>query len=153
MNRSVTHKIVYEPQLRSSPYNILWVTSRSINCHMALSTMNYLLNIIWHKFFSNMPCDIYINNFYNFLVKYVIYWVILQNCFFYQSWYRWNSAKLELNTNQSINQSINFFSVLILSKSSYFELSTNLTFFFQISNCLLWLGKMIFNTNNFHFKV
>ena len=27
------------------PCNILWVTSRSINCHMALSVMNYLLNI------------------------------------------------------------------------------------------------------------
>ena len=28
-----------------SPYNILWVTDRSINCHMALSAMNYLYNI------------------------------------------------------------------------------------------------------------
>ena len=28
------------------PYNILWVTSRSIKCHMTLSTMNYLLNIV-----------------------------------------------------------------------------------------------------------
>ena len=44
MDQSVTHKIVYEPQLRFGPYNILWVTSRSINCHMALSIMNYLLN-------------------------------------------------------------------------------------------------------------
>ena len=26
------------------PYNILWVSSWSINCHMALSAMNYLLN-------------------------------------------------------------------------------------------------------------
>ena len=43
MNRSVTHKIVYGPQLRFDPYNILWVTSRSIN--MALSGMNYLLII------------------------------------------------------------------------------------------------------------
>jgi alpha-amylase/alpha-mannosidase (GH57 family) len=32
--------------LRFGPYNILWVTSRSINRHMALSTMNYLLNIM-----------------------------------------------------------------------------------------------------------
>ena len=43
---SFTHKIVYEPQLRFGPYNILWVTSRSINCHMALSAMNYLINIL-----------------------------------------------------------------------------------------------------------
>jgi hypothetical protein len=40
-----THKIVYGPQLRFGPYNILWVTSRSINYHMARSAMNYLLNI------------------------------------------------------------------------------------------------------------
>jgi hypothetical protein len=26
------------------PYTIVWVTSRSIHCHMALSTMNYLIN-------------------------------------------------------------------------------------------------------------
>ena len=45
MDRPVTHKIVYGPQLRFGPYNILWVTSRSINCHMTLSAMNYLLNI------------------------------------------------------------------------------------------------------------
>jgi hypothetical protein len=44
MDRSVTHKIVYGPQLRFSSYNILWVTSRSINCHMALSAMNYFIN-------------------------------------------------------------------------------------------------------------
>ena len=43
MDRAVTHTIVYGPQLRSGPYNILWVTSRSINFHMALSAMNYLL--------------------------------------------------------------------------------------------------------------
>jgi hypothetical protein len=30
--------------LRFGPYNILWVTSRSINCHIALRAMNYLLN-------------------------------------------------------------------------------------------------------------
>ena len=45
MDRSVTHKIVYGPQFRFGPYYILWVTSRSINCHMTLSAMNYLLNI------------------------------------------------------------------------------------------------------------
>ena len=44
MDRSVTHKIVYGPQLRFGPYNTFWVTSRFINCHMALSAMNYLLN-------------------------------------------------------------------------------------------------------------
>jgi hypothetical protein len=42
---SITHKIVYGPQLRFGPYIILWVISRSINCHMALSAMNYLINI------------------------------------------------------------------------------------------------------------
>ena len=46
MDRSVTHKIVYAPQICFGPYNILWVTSRSMNCHMALSAMNYLLNTI-----------------------------------------------------------------------------------------------------------
>jgi hypothetical protein len=50
MDRSVTHKIVYGPQLRFGPYNILWVTSRSINCHMALSAMKYLLNIGCERF-------------------------------------------------------------------------------------------------------
>jgi hypothetical protein len=44
MDWSVTHKIVYGPQLRFGPYNTFWVASRSINCHMALSAMNYLLN-------------------------------------------------------------------------------------------------------------
>ena len=45
MNWSVTHKILYGPQLRFGPYYNLWVTDRSTNCHMALSTMNYLYNI------------------------------------------------------------------------------------------------------------
>jgi hypothetical protein len=45
MDRSVTHKIVYGPQLRVGPYDSLWVTSRSIDCHMALCAMNYLLNM------------------------------------------------------------------------------------------------------------
>jgi len=56
MDRSVTHKIVYGPQLCFGAYNILWVTSRSINYHMALSAMNYLIsfvvialkNWVWH---------------------------------------------------------------------------------------------------------
>ena len=47
---SVTHKIIYGPQLRFGPYNILWVTSRSINCHTALSAMNYLLIINMHSY-------------------------------------------------------------------------------------------------------
>ena len=33
-------------QFRFCPYNILGVTDRSINCHMALSAMNYLYNIL-----------------------------------------------------------------------------------------------------------
>jgi hypothetical protein len=47
MDRSVTHKIVYGPQLKASrgPYTILWVTDRSINSYMALTAMNYLINI------------------------------------------------------------------------------------------------------------
>jgi hypothetical protein len=40
------YNITNSSQLRFGPYNILWVTSWSINCHMALSTMNYLLNIV-----------------------------------------------------------------------------------------------------------
>jgi hypothetical protein len=52
MDRSVTHKIVYGPQLRFGPYNnnIVWATSRSINCHMALSAMNYLINTVSELF-------------------------------------------------------------------------------------------------------
>ena len=66
MDRSVTKKILYGPQkLRSiyyflgygpvhilpydpsfSPYNIFWVTDRSIYCHMTLSAMKYLLYIV-----------------------------------------------------------------------------------------------------------
>jgi hypothetical protein len=33
-------------QFRFCPYNILGVTDRSINCHMALSALNYLYNIL-----------------------------------------------------------------------------------------------------------
>jgi len=51
MNQSVNHKIVYGHQLRFGPYNILWVTSRFINCHMALSAMNYLLTVIYFRLF------------------------------------------------------------------------------------------------------
>ena len=40
MDRSVTKKILYGS---FSPYNIFWVTDRSIYCHMTLSAMNYLL--------------------------------------------------------------------------------------------------------------
>jgi hypothetical protein len=45
----ILFKIVYGPQVRFGPYNILWATSRSINCHMAPSTMNYLLIIMCKK--------------------------------------------------------------------------------------------------------
>ena len=37
--------------LRFGPYNILGVTDLSINCHMTLSAMHYLLNVI--KFVSD----------------------------------------------------------------------------------------------------
>jgi hypothetical protein len=43
MDRDVTHKILYEPKRSWGSYTILWVTDRSINCHLARSAMNYLL--------------------------------------------------------------------------------------------------------------
>ena len=45
MDRSedVTHKILYGPKRSWGPYTILWVTDRSINCHLVQSAMNYLL--------------------------------------------------------------------------------------------------------------
>ena len=43
MDRDVTHKILCEPKRSWGPYTILWVTDRSINCHLARSAMNYLL--------------------------------------------------------------------------------------------------------------
>jgi hypothetical protein len=43
MDRDVTHKIWYGPKRSWVPYIILWVTDRSINCHLARSAMNYLL--------------------------------------------------------------------------------------------------------------
>jgi len=46
MDRSVTSKMVYGHQLRFGPYNNLGVTDRSINYHMTLTAMHYLLNII-----------------------------------------------------------------------------------------------------------
>jgi hypothetical protein len=56
MDRSVIHKIVYGPQHHFGPYNILWVISQSINCHVALSAMNYiyLLIITNHRTVSHM---------------------------------------------------------------------------------------------------
>jgi hypothetical protein len=53
MDRSVIHKMLYGPQLRFGPYNIFWLTSRSIYYHMALSAMNYLINII--RLYITMP--------------------------------------------------------------------------------------------------
>ena len=68
MDRSVTQKILYEPQAsevhiiffgwRTGPYTAIWpfwgpyniflVTDRSIYCHMTFSAMNYLLYIsVW----------------------------------------------------------------------------------------------------------
>jgi hypothetical protein len=48
MDWSVTHKILYGPKRSWGPYNILCMASRPINCHMALSAMNYLItNIHW----------------------------------------------------------------------------------------------------------
>ena len=65
MVRPDTYKIVYRPQLRFGSYNILWVTSRSINCtDMTLSAMNYLLNIY-----------IKLQNGSNLITKYVTYLV------------------------------------------------------------------------------
>jgi hypothetical protein len=43
MDRDVTHKILYGPKRSWGPYIILWVTDRSINCHLARSVMNYLV--------------------------------------------------------------------------------------------------------------
>jgi hypothetical protein len=43
MDRDVTHKILYGPKRSWGPYTILWVTDRSINCHLARSAINYLL--------------------------------------------------------------------------------------------------------------
>ena len=35
--------ILYGPKRSWGPYTILWVTNRSINCHLGRSAMNYLL--------------------------------------------------------------------------------------------------------------
>jgi hypothetical protein len=43
MDRDVTHKILFGRKRNWSPYTILWVTDRSMNCHLARSAMNYLL--------------------------------------------------------------------------------------------------------------
>ena len=43
IDRDVAHKILYGPKRSWVPYTILWVTDRSINCHLARSAMNYLL--------------------------------------------------------------------------------------------------------------
>ena len=67
MDRSVTHKIVYGPQLRFGPYNILWVTSRSINYHMALNAMNYLINI--HVIIIIHTCTYIFENFNVFITE------------------------------------------------------------------------------------
>jgi hypothetical protein len=38
------------------PYNILWVTSWAINCHMTLSAMNYLLIIVQDETYFYIYC-------------------------------------------------------------------------------------------------
>jgi len=43
LNFQFTHKLLYGPKRSWGPYTILWVTDRSINCHLARSAMNYLL--------------------------------------------------------------------------------------------------------------
>jgi hypothetical protein len=43
MDRDVTFKILYVPKRSWGSYTILWMTDRSINCHLARSAMNYLL--------------------------------------------------------------------------------------------------------------
>ena len=88
MDRSVTHKIVYGPQLCFGPYNILWVTSRFINYHMALSAMNYLLNIYIDTHYRSGWCllqfsKVFLVNFqfHNviFVVKFWMYIVFMNN--------------------------------------------------------------------------
>jgi hypothetical protein len=39
----VTHKILYGPKRSWGPYTTLWVTGRSISCHLVRSAMNYLI--------------------------------------------------------------------------------------------------------------
>ena len=90
MDRSVTREIVYGPQLRFGPYNILWVTSRSINCHITLSAMNYLLNIskafdkVWHRhLLKKIKAYIIYGNLSRWFENYLSdrnEWVVLQNC-------------------------------------------------------------------------
>ena len=43
---SVQARTVYRPQLRFGPFTILTWTAQSVNCHIALKVMFYLLNII-----------------------------------------------------------------------------------------------------------
>ena len=44
MDWSVQARMVYGPQLCFGPYNIAWI-AQSVNCHIALKAMFYLLNI------------------------------------------------------------------------------------------------------------
>ena len=43
---SVQAKTAYNPQLRFGPYTILAWTAQSVNCHIALKVMLYLLNVL-----------------------------------------------------------------------------------------------------------
>jgi hypothetical protein len=50
MDRDVTLNILY------GPYTILWVTDRSINCHLARSAMDYIL----HSIHVNLSDDVFL---------------------------------------------------------------------------------------------
>jgi hypothetical protein len=52
MDRDVTLNILY------GPYTILWVTDRSINCHLARSAMDYIL----HSIHVNLSNDVFFIN-------------------------------------------------------------------------------------------
>jgi hypothetical protein len=58
MNRDVTHKI-YGPKRSWDPYTVLWVTDRSISCHLARSAMNYLLYYIQYMQICQTTCFCY----------------------------------------------------------------------------------------------
>jgi hypothetical protein len=57
MDRS--HKLLYGPKRSWGPYTILWVTDRSINCHLARSAENYLLYYTPYLQICKMTCFCY----------------------------------------------------------------------------------------------
>ena len=95
MDRPVTYKLVYRSQLRFGSYNILWVTSRSINCtDMTLSAMTYLLNIY-----------IKLKNGSNLITKYVTYLV-----------YRWGKKPTVIMKVSRLRYDIHFITQLHWTK-------------------------------------